>query len=89
MQNKVKLDNSKSDEPPFPLWRMIMLNLDRITFDSDVMGGKPCLRGLRITAGMLVGLIVSGHSRDEILKLYPYLEPGDIAQALSYLRSSA
>ena len=61
-----------------------MLNLDRITFDSDVMGGKPCLRGLRVTAGMLVGLIASGHSRDEILQLYPYLELGDIAQALSY-----
>lgn len=61
-----------------------MLNLDRITFNPDVMGGKPCLRGLRVTVGTLVGLIASGCSRDEILKLYPYLEAKDIEQALSY-----
>ena len=63
---------------------MNMLNLDRITFDPDVMGGKPCLRGLRITVGTLVGLIASNCSREEILKLYPYLEAKDIEQALSY-----
>ncbi len=48
------------------------------------MGGKPCLRGLRVTVGMVVGLVAAGHSRQEILKLYPYLEDGDIAEALSY-----
>jgi uncharacterized protein (DUF433 family) len=47
------------------------------------MGGKPCLRGLRGTAGMIVGMVASGHDRDEILSLYPYLEPEDIRQALS------
>ncbi|MFA6174499.1 MAG: DUF433 domain-containing protein [Kiritimatiellales bacterium] len=61
-----------------------MLNLDRITFDPDVMGGKPCIRGLRVTAGTLVGLIASRCSHEEILKLYPYLEAKDIDQALAY-----
>jgi uncharacterized protein (DUF433 family) len=48
------------------------------------MGGKPCLRGLRVTVGTLVGLVAAGHSREEILRMYPYLEEGDIAEALSY-----
>jgi uncharacterized protein (DUF433 family) len=61
-----------------------MRTLDRITFDSCVMGGKPCIRGLRVTAGMIVGLVAAGRTRDEILKLYPYLEAEDIRQALSY-----
>ena len=63
---------------------MSLAYLDRITFDSAVMGGKPCIRGLRVTAGMIVGMVASGHDRDEILSLYPYLEPEDIRQALSY-----
>ena len=58
--------------------------MDRITFDPAVMGGKPCIRGLRVTVGTLVGLIAAGRTRDEILKLYPYLEAEDIAQALAY-----
>lgn len=58
--------------------------LTRITFDPAVMGGKPCLRGLRVTVGTIVGLIAAGHSRDEILEMYPYLEPEDIREALSY-----
>lgn len=57
---------------------------DRITVDPQVMGGKPCLRGMRVTVGMIVGMLAEGHSRDEILELYPYLEAEDIAQALSY-----
>jgi uncharacterized protein (DUF433 family) len=58
--------------------------LDRITFDAGVMGGKPCIRGMRVTAGMVVGMVAAGHSVAEILELYPYLEPEDIAQSLSY-----
>jgi uncharacterized protein (DUF433 family) len=58
--------------------------LDRITFDPAVMGGKPCIRGMRVTVGMVVGMIASGHDRAGILALYPYLEPEDIAQVLSY-----
>ena len=61
-----------------------MRNLTRITFDPNVMGGKPCLRGLRVTVGTVVGLIAAGHSVDEILKAYPYLEEGDIREALAY-----
>jgi len=61
-----------------------MKTLDRLTFDPEVMGGKPCIRGLRVTVGTIVGLIAAGRSKDEILKLYPCLEPGDIDQALAY-----
>jgi len=61
-----------------------MPQLDRITLDPNVMGGKPCLRGMRVTVGMLVGLVATGHKTADILKLYPYLEEEDIRQALSY-----
>jgi uncharacterized protein (DUF433 family) len=61
-----------------------MKSLDRITLDPNVMGGRPCIRGLRVTAGTLAGLVASGHSQAEILKLYPYLEAEDITQALKY-----
>ena len=58
--------------------------LDRITFNPQVMGGRPCVRGLRVTAGTITGLVATGHTRAEILKLYPYLEEEDINQALKY-----
>ena len=61
-----------------------MKSLDRITLNPNVMGRRPCIRGLRVTAGMVAGLVASGHSRAEILKLYPYLEAEDITQALKY-----
>jgi uncharacterized protein (DUF433 family) len=61
-----------------------MRSIDRITFDPNIMGGKPCIRGLRVTAGMIVGLIASGKTRSNILELYPYLEDTDIMQALTY-----
>ncbi len=61
-----------------------MKELDRITLDPAVMGGKPCIRGLRVTVGTIIGLLAAGRSRDEILKAYPYLEEEDIAQALAY-----
>lgn len=60
------------------------MKFDRITFNPKVMGGKPCLRGLRVTVGTVVGLVASGRSHAEILKAYPYLEQGDIVEALSY-----
>ena len=59
-----------------------MKALERITLNSNVMGGRPCIRGLRVTAGMIAGLVATGHERAEILKLYPYLEDEDITQAL-------
>lgn len=61
-----------------------MKQFDRITFDPNVMGGRPCLRGIRVTVGTIVGLVASGHTTQEILKLYPYLEAEDIKQALGY-----
>lgn len=61
-----------------------MPNLDRITFNPRVMGGKPCIRGLRVTVGTIVGLLASGQTVEDILKAYPYLEPEDIQQALAY-----
>lgn len=61
-----------------------MPELDRITVDPTVMGGKPCIRGLRVTVGTVVGLVAAGHTQDAILRLYPYLEAEDIPQALEY-----
>lgn len=61
-----------------------MKNITRITFDPLVMGGKPCIRGMRVTVGMVVGLVASGHSTEEILQAYPYLEKEDIFEALTY-----
>ncbi|QDU38897.1 hypothetical protein Mal4_32290 [Maioricimonas rarisocia] len=61
-----------------------MAEFERITFDPQVMGGKPCLRGMRVTVGTIVGLIASGATDEEILADYPYLEAADITAALSY-----
>jgi uncharacterized protein (DUF433 family) len=61
-----------------------MPNLDRITRNPEVMGGKPCLRGMRVTVGTIVGLVAAGHSNAEILAAYPYVEEEDIRQALAY-----
>lgn len=61
-----------------------MARLDRITRDPNVMGGKPCIRGMRVTVGMIVGQIGAGHSIEELLADYPYLEREDILQALRY-----
>jgi uncharacterized protein (DUF433 family) len=61
-----------------------MPDLDRITRNPDVMGGKACVRGMRVTVGTIVGLVASGHAFGEILAAYPYLEEEDISQALAY-----
>lgn len=61
-----------------------MTSLTRITLDPEVMGGKPCIRGLRITVGTIVGLVASGRTIPEILAAYSYLEEDDIRQALAY-----
>ena len=61
-----------------------MQNLSRITFDPQVMGGKPCIRGMRVTVGTIVGLVASGKTVDEVLADYPYLGREDILEALSY-----
>ena len=60
------------------------MRFERITHDPAVMGGKPCIRGLRVTAGMVLGLLAAGHSRERILQAYPYLEPEDLDAVLAY-----
>jgi len=61
-----------------------MLRFDRITFDPHVMGGRACLRGMRITVSLIVNLVANGMPTAEILEAYPYLEPEDVRQALQY-----
>jgi len=61
-----------------------MEQLDRITQQPEIMGGKAYIRGMRVTVGMIVGQIGAGRSVDEILADYPYLEREDIMQALCY-----
>lgn len=63
---------------------MQMPELDRITRNLDIMAGKPCIRGMRVTVGTIVGLVASGHPWPEILAAYPYLEEEDLRQALAY-----
>ena len=64
-----------------------MKKLTRITFDPNVMGGKPCIRGMRVTVGAIVGLVAAGHSVEDILKAYLYLEEEDLREALAYINS--
>ncbi len=56
----------------------------RITRNPLVMGGKPCIRGLRVTVGTITGLVAAGRTHADILQMYPYLEQEDIPAALSY-----
>jgi len=60
------------------------MNIERITHDPGVMGGKPCIRGLRVTVGTILGLLASGNSPERILQAYPYLEPEDLDAVLAY-----
>lgn len=61
-----------------------MLGLERITFDPNVMGGRACIRGMRVTVSLVLNLVASGMSTEEISEAYPYLEPEDVGQALRY-----
>jgi uncharacterized protein (DUF433 family) len=61
-----------------------MITFQRITHDPAVMGGKPCIRGMRVTVGTIVGLMAQGHTTAEILGAYPYLEEDDLREALAY-----
>ena len=58
--------------------------LARITQNTTVMGGRPCIRGMRVTVGTVVGMLAAGHSIEKVLELYPYLEKEDVLAALSY-----
>ena len=66
-----------------------MNDLDRITIDPQVMGGRPCIRGMRVTVGTIVGLLASGHAVEDVLLMYPYIEAEDLVQALAYRDSRA
>lgn len=61
-----------------------MLGFDRITFDPNVMSGRACIRGMRITVSLVINLVASEMSTGEIIQAYPYLEPDDVHQALQY-----
>jgi uncharacterized protein (DUF433 family) len=61
-----------------------MKKLERITLNPNVMGGKPCIRGLRVTVGTVVGLLASGYTSENVLNMYPYLQQEDLMEALAY-----
>ena len=61
-----------------------MLGFDRITFNPNVMGGRACIRGMRLTVSLVLNLVASGMTTEEIIRDYPDLEPDDIRQALRY-----
>ena len=62
-----------------------MREFDRITFDPNIMGGRACIRGMRVTVSLIVNLVANAMSVEEIIDAYPYLEPEDINQALKYV----
>ena len=61
-----------------------MLGFERITFDPDIMGGRACIRGMRVTVSLVVNLVASGMSTEKILEAYPYLEAEDVSECLRY-----
>jgi len=61
-----------------------MKDFDRITQDPAVMGGKPCIRGQRVTVGMILGQLAAGQTPEDLLADFPYLEREDVSQALRY-----
>ncbi len=61
-----------------------MLGFDRITFDPALMGGRACIRGMRVPVSLIINLVANGMSEREVLEAYPYLEPEDVRQALHY-----
>ena len=63
---------------------MVTDPLTRITHDPSVMGGRPCIRGMRVTVGTVVGLLAAGRSIEQVLEAYPYLDRDDVQAALSY-----
>jgi len=61
-----------------------MVGFDRITFDPNMMGGRACIRGMRVTVALILNLVANGMGEREIIADYPYLEPQDVRQALAY-----
>ena len=63
--------------------------VERVTLDPLVMGGKPCIRGMRVTVGMILGQLAAGHSVEDVLEAYPYLERDDLFAALAWAAHQA
>ena len=61
-----------------------MTQFNRITFDPDIMGGRACIRGMRLTVSLILNLISNGLTAQDIVKEYPYLEEEDVRQSLQY-----
>jgi uncharacterized protein (DUF433 family) len=61
-----------------------MMEFERITFNQKVMGGKACIRGMRVTVSLVVNLVANGMNPEEIIEAYPYLQSDDIRQALRF-----
>ena len=66
-----------------------MQHFERISTNPEIMGGKPCIRGMRVTVGMIVEALASGRSTENLLADFPYLERQDISEALAYAASLA
>ncbi|OGO38571.1 MAG: hypothetical protein A2Z03_04365 [Chloroflexi bacterium RBG_16_56_8] len=66
-----------------------MLTFSRITVNTEVFGGKPCIRNLRFPVSRLLGLLAAGETRESLLQAYPYLESKDVDEALAYAASLA
>uniref|UniRef100_B8HN46 DUF433 domain-containing protein n=1 Tax=Cyanothece sp. (strain PCC 7425 / ATCC 29141) TaxID=395961 RepID=B8HN46_CYAP4 len=77
---KLRIKNSNVQKGKSGGYRHLTL----ITINQEVMGGKPCIRGMRVTVGMILGLIASGYTTEEILQAYPYLELEDLRELLAY-----
>ena len=75
---------SGSNESKGDRWSCFMLGFDRITFDPNIMGGRACIRGMRVTVSLVLNLVANGMGIEEIVAAYPYLEPEDVRQALQY-----
>ena len=63
---------------------MAFLGFERISFDPEVMGGRACIRDVRVSVALIVNLVATGMTTKEIIGVYPYLEPDDVRQALQY-----
>jgi uncharacterized protein (DUF433 family) len=68
---------------------MVSVEFDRITADPDRLGGKPCIRGLRVSVGMIVQMVAAGKTAEDIVAEYPYLDLEDVRQALGYAAALA
>ncbi len=92
LANKVRTESgqlwttyfSTSNERCDKKGRVNMREFDRITFETNIMGGRACIRGMRVTVSLILNLVADGMSTDEIIDAYPYIETEDIRQALRY-----